>query len=108
MIRLGLMVAVAMSFAGSAEAATFYGYTAVPNGVVSGDAKAAHDAFVGSLITSSVEDFESFAVGQALPLALSFEEAPARLVEPSRVRVPFARRSAACSHFTLARALRNR
>ena len=73
MIRLGLMVAVAMSFAGSAQAATFYGYTGVPNGVVSGDAKAAHDAFVGSLVTSSVEDFESFAVGQALPLSLSFE-----------------------------------
>ncbi|MDO6416354.1 PEPxxWA-CTERM sorting domain-containing protein [Sphingomonas sp. BIUV-7] len=62
-----------LSLSATADATTFYGYTATPNGVVSGAAKTAHDSFIAALSTSSVEDIESFAVNQALPLALSFE-----------------------------------
>ena len=63
---VGLMIAV------PAQAATFYGYTAQPNGTVSGAALDARNSFISSLSSFSTEGFESFGVAQT-PLTLNFQ-----------------------------------
>jgi hypothetical protein len=55
-----------------AQATTFYGYTAEPNGVTSGAALDARNSFISSLASFSTESFESFGMAQT-PLALSFQ-----------------------------------
>lgn len=65
---IGLMIAM------PAQAASFYGYTAQPNGVVSGAALDARNDFVSSLSSFSTEGFESFGMAQT-PLALNFQGA---------------------------------
>jgi hypothetical protein len=62
----GLMLALPV------QAATFYGYTAEPNGAVSGAALDARNSFISSLSSFSTEGFESFGIAQT-PLTLNFQ-----------------------------------
>jgi len=72
MIRFALASAVAIVGFCSADAATFYGYTASPGGLVTGEAKDAHDAFISSLASTSVENLESYSAGSSFPKSLTF------------------------------------
>jgi hypothetical protein len=61
-----------LSLSASVQAATYYGFTSTPNGVVSGDALNARNSFIGALTSYSTEGFESFGMNQT-PLTLSFQ-----------------------------------
>jgi len=72
MRRQFAVTAIILMIAVPAEAATFYGYTAAPSGVVSGAALDARNSFINNLGSFSTEGFESFGIAQT-PLTLGFQ-----------------------------------